>query len=62
MSDDSSLAAVQKEWHGTLKAYLIGFISSAILTAISFFLVITKLLTGHALIGTIAGQRDVVEP
>lgn len=55
MASDLSLKEIQKEWHGTLKSYLIGFISSLILTAISFSLVITHALSGHALIYTIIG-------
>ena len=54
MSDDNlSLSEIQKEWHGTLKAYLTGFISSAILTAASFFLAMTELVSGRTLIITI---------
>ena len=45
-----SLAEVQKEWHGTLKSYLIGFAASLLLTMASFFLVITKYLSGRSLI------------
>jgi cytochrome o ubiquinol oxidase subunit IV len=48
-----SLSEVQKEWHGTVKAYLIGFIGSVILTALSFLLVMAHLLSGYALIGTL---------
>lgn len=55
MSSELSLKEIQKEWHGTLKAYVIGFISSILLTAISFSLVITKLLSGHLLVYTIIG-------
>lgn len=55
MSTDLSLKEIQKEWHGTLKSYLIGFFSSVLLTGISFSLVITKALTGHVLIYTIVG-------
>lgn len=47
---ESSLSEIQKEWHGTLKAYVIGFIASISLTAISFILVIAKLLTGQELV------------
>ncbi len=42
MTHDPSLKEIQKEWHGTLKAYFIGFIGSFVLTGISFALVITK--------------------
>lgn len=32
-----------KKWHGTYKSYLIGFISSLVLTTLAFFLVIQGL-------------------
>lgn len=38
---DLSLNEIKKEWHGTLRSYVIGFISSLILTIISFLLVVT---------------------
>jgi len=50
MSSDLSLEATKQEWHGSLKAYIIGFVSSLILTSISFSLVITKVLTGRTLV------------
>lgn len=53
MSEELSLNEIKKEWHGSLKAYVIGFIASLILTGISFLLVITKHLTGAALVYTI---------
>ena len=49
MSHELSLNEIKKEWHGTLKSYVIGFIASLILTAISFSLVITSLSPGQAL-------------
>lgn len=55
MTADLSLKEIQKEWHGTLKSYIIGFIASLLLTAISFSLVITQALSGHALVYTIIG-------
>jgi len=55
MSDDLSLKEIQKEWHGTMKAYVIGFVVSILLTAASFFLVITRVLSGRALVFTIIG-------
>jgi len=48
-----SLRQMKKEWHGSLKTYLIGFIASLIFTSISFYLVITKTLTGTPLVQTI---------
>lgn len=53
MSSELSLIEIKKEWHGTLQAYVIGFISSLFLTIASFLLVITKVLTGRALVYTI---------
>lgn len=42
MQDDLSLQEIQKKWHGTLKAYLKGFISSVVLTVLAFFLVVER--------------------
>jgi cytochrome o ubiquinol oxidase subunit IV len=50
MHDNLSLKEIQKEWHGTLHSYVVGFICSFLLTGISFFLVATKFLTAPALI------------
>lgn len=55
MSEELSLKEIQKEWHGSLKAYVIGFIASLILTATSFFLVHTRLLPEQYLVHTIVG-------
>lgn len=59
MTADLGLKEIQKEWHGTLKSYLIGFFSSLILTAISFSLVITGALAGHSLIYTLIGLAGI---
>ena len=48
-----SLKETQKEWHGSLTSYLVGFILCLILTVASFLIVYFKLLTGHALIYTL---------
>ena len=53
MSDDLSLAEIQKEWHGTLRAYCIGLIASVLLTGASFFLVMTRLFSGYTTIAII---------
>jgi cytochrome o ubiquinol oxidase subunit IV len=53
MSSELSLKEVQKEWHGTVKSYVIGFVASLLLTAASFLLVMTKLFSGPALVYTI---------
>lgn len=55
MHNEPSLKEIKKEWHGTLKAYIIGFVSSILLTAASFFIVITRLLPGQVLIYSIVG-------
>ena len=44
MSSELNLKEAQKEWHGTPKSYLIGFICSLLLTAASFILAAEKLL------------------
>lgn len=53
MSEELSLKEIQKEWHGTLKSYLVGFASSILLTSASFFLAISKLVSGQTFIFTI---------
>jgi len=55
MHNDLNLKEIQKEWHGTLKSYLIGFLGSILLTVIAFFLVWTRLYTGYGLILTLIG-------
>ena len=55
MSAELSLKEIQKEWHGTYKSYAIGFLSSILLTVISFSLVITKTLSGPPLVYAIIG-------
>lgn len=55
MHEELSLKEIQKEWHGTLKSYAIGFISSIVLTAASFALVITNFFSGQLLVHTIVG-------
>jgi cytochrome o ubiquinol oxidase operon protein cyoD len=46
---DLSLKEIQKEWHGTLKSYVIGFISSLFLTIASFLLVLIKPFSAQTL-------------
>lgn len=55
MSSELTLKEIKKEWHGTLKSYVIGFVASLFLTAGSFLLVALKLLAGHTLAYTITG-------
>lgn len=50
LSSEPSLKEIKKEYHGTYRAYAIGFIGSLVLTAVSFFLVISKLFSGPFLI------------
>lgn len=53
MHADLSLKECQKEWHGTVKSYVIGFLASLVLTATSFFLVVARALPEQILIYTI---------
>lgn len=55
MSEERSLKEVQKEWHGTLRSYVIGFFASLVLTTLSFFLVISKAISGDGLIYSLVG-------
>lgn len=48
-----NLKDIQKEWHGTLKSYAIGFLSSLLLTAISFGLVVSGQLQAATLTYTL---------
>lgn len=50
MSHEPSLKQIQKEWHGSLHAYVVGFIASLILTCISFYFVANKVLTESTLV------------
>ena len=55
MSAELTLQEVKKEWHGSVRAYVIGFIASLLLTCIAFSLVGFKLLPEHVLIHTLTG-------
>lgn len=55
MSDELSLQEVQAEWHGTGRAYLIGFLASLLWTALSFSLVVMQWLSGPLLVYTLIG-------
>lgn len=50
MHNELTLKEIKKEWHGSMKAYVIGFTSSLLLTGISFFLVIAQVLSGQTLV------------
>jgi cytochrome o ubiquinol oxidase subunit IV len=41
MTAELSLQEIKREWHGTLKSYVVGFLCSLLLTIISFSLVYT---------------------
>jgi cytochrome o ubiquinol oxidase operon protein cyoD len=55
MNHELSLQQIKKEWHGTLKGYLTGFVICILLTSISFLLAITKPFDDHYVILTIFG-------
>lgn len=59
MTSELSLTEIKKEWHGSLRAYLIGFATCLVLTGISFSLVITKALSGTMLVYSLAGLAFV---
>lgn len=59
MSEELSLQEIQKEWHGTLKSYVIGFLGSLLLTGLSFLLVITRLFPEQTLIHILIGLAVV---
>ena len=50
-----SLKEIQKEWHGSYRAYAIGFIGSLLFTLLSFFLVLSQTLIGAPLVYTLSG-------
>lgn len=53
MHTDLSLKEMKKEWHGSIKAYAVGFTASLLFTSASFLLVITRVLTGRPLVWTL---------
>jgi len=55
MHDEMSLKEIQKEWHGSYRAYAIGFIGSLLFTLLSFFLVLSQTLIGAPLVYTLSG-------
>ncbi|MGK5595647.1 MAG: cytochrome o ubiquinol oxidase subunit IV [Parachlamydiaceae bacterium] len=42
MSEEITLAEAKKAWHGSYRSYVVGFLSSLILTLISFSLVVYR--------------------
>ncbi len=55
MSTVENLKTIKKQWHGTLKSYVIGFIGSVVLTGASFTLAWTQFISGHTLIYLLVG-------
>jgi cytochrome o ubiquinol oxidase operon protein cyoD len=55
MHHEDSLKEIKKEWHGSLKSYVIGLITSLILTTLSFLLVLTHALSAIILVYTLIG-------
>jgi len=53
MHDNLSLNDIKKEYHGSLKSYVIGFLLSLIFTLISFALVVYEVLPRQTLIYTL---------
>jgi cytochrome o ubiquinol oxidase subunit IV len=54
-----SLREIKKEWHGSWRAYAIGFLASILLTCVSFLLVAAKVFSEETLIYTIIGLAIV---
>lgn len=54
-----SLQEMKKEWHGTLRAYLIGLVLSLILTSTSFLLVWLRPFSNGAIFYTIVALAVV---
>ncbi len=50
MHDELSLSEIKKEYHGSLKSYILGFFLSLIFTLISFSLVVFEVLPRQTLI------------
>lgn len=55
MIKEPILQHIQKEWHGTLTHYIIGFVFSLLLTTISFFIVIQRPFSEDILKYTVVG-------
>lgn len=59
MHDDLTLRQVKKEWHGSYRSYLIGFVASMILTLLSFYLVYSK-TTGSIYVLTLLALAQAI--
>lgn len=53
--DDLGLQEVQKEWHGSTKAYLIGFVACLLLSMASFSIVVANPFAENQLPYTLIG-------
>lgn len=51
---DLSLSKIKKEWHGSFKAYLNGFIISLFLTLLAFVFVFTEAFKGYTMLIVLA--------
>lgn len=54
-NQDSNLLLIKKEWHGSFKAYLIGFIISLVLTLLAFTFVYTEVFSGNTMLFILSG-------
>ena len=52
---DKQLIHMNTFWHGTLRAYLIGFFSALVLTGVAYFVAMTQLLPEPILSYTVVG-------
>lgn len=50
MNEKALLKKIQKEWHGTLKSYITGFVLSLILTSLSFYLTLQQTFSKRIMI------------
>lgn len=57
---EQTLAEIQKEWHGNVKAYTIGFFGSIFLTALSFLAVMSHKF-GHTVLTTLLVILAIVQ-
>ncbi len=53
MSEKAVLKKIQKEWHGTLKSYITGFILSLGLTCLSFYITWQRSFSKRVMIYTL---------
>jgi cytochrome o ubiquinol oxidase operon protein cyoD len=53
--DNTTTTTRPKAEHGTMTSYVIGFLLSLVFTAIPYYLVVNKIITGNSLLATIIG-------